>query len=290
MKDENRRALLITIGVDTSPVNGGFRGPFRSENYFEYIPVPETKMYQCSHGKYSWTHEYVKSYGITYSKTKGNRLKAPLFSSMPENMREKFKDVAVHNDPNFEHLTYGDGRKKKTTLRGSQLAKLREDDLLVFCPSLENYETGDRGRFIIGYFTVKSVYDFIDQEFEKRYSCTRSEIINKYKDKNAHFSDAFARAWGWSGQQELLSAYERKEEDDFILVMGEEGQSGIFRKAIRITKPYNGKYFIMPKDLVTKLGLRKPPEPLRYERGWKWVEEKHFEKLDGLLEEGEGFI
>ena len=297
MNDACRKALLITIAVDTSQAkvkekyvpnfNGGFRGPFwgKGESY-EYIPIPETVMKQRSDEKWQWTGKYVKNSEGTYGTARGNRLKTDISVNIPLKFREQLEHVVIHHDPNFRHLTYGDG--KKGTPRGKQLAKLNSNDLLVFCPSLENPETkeSDRGRFIIGYFTVENAYDFTDSEFEKRFKCTRSEVVKQYKNKNAHFSRGFARAWDCD-QKELLDSYLDEKEADLVLVTGQKGKSGLFENAIRITKPHNGKYFTMPHDLVRDLGLAKPPRPLRFEKGWKWVTgEQYLGNLLNLLRKG----
>jgi hypothetical protein len=304
MRTDNRRALMITIAADTSStningsilkgVNGGFRGPFWPDLRYEYIPVPETRMYQTEDGKWKWTGEYVEGGKETYESTLGYRLKSPLVSSIPFKLRKKLMNAAVHHDPRFRkgELTYGDGQSEG---RGKQLAKLNPDDLLVFCPSLENPETGDRGRFIMGYFTVKEVFNFVggEAEFKKKHERDRSEIIDEYKNKNAHFSDAFARAWGWKNQGELQRAYlgGKKEDRDLVLVTGKENESGLLRKCIKITKPRDGKNFVMPTNLVESLGLKTPARPLAFDRGWKWIEGKtYFKSLTNLLEQGDGFL
>jgi len=298
MKYEHKKALLITIGADTSSVkvndkyvpnfNGGFRGPFWEEgDRFEYIPIPETIMKHRSNGKWEWTGKYVEGDKNTYGNACGNRLKEAIITNIPSKFREKLRNVAMHHDPNFRDLTYGDG--KRYTPRGKQLAKLKPDDLLVFCPSLQNPETRgpDRGRFIIGYFRVEHVFDFTDPEFEKRYECTRSEVIRKYQNKNAHFSAEFAKAWDCS-QEELFECYLDEKEADLVLVVGKKEESGLFERAIRITALHGCKYFVMPQNLVRDLGLRKPAKPLRYEKGWKWVEgDPHIRNLISLLRKGQ---
>lgn len=284
MKEE-RKALLITIGVDTTTkkihgkhryINGGFRAPLWQDGQYEYMPIPEIK----------WNGRYVEDGEITFGNALGDRLNKPLLGHIPLKFRKELKNVAIHKDPDFKSLTYGDGIK--TTRRGKTLTKLKSGDFLVFCPSLENYETGDRGRFIIGYFTVENVYNFKlkDDEFEEEYGCTREEIIKKYKDKNAHFSASFARAWDWS-REKLLNAYMQGKERDLVLVTGKKGQSGLLNKAIRITKPKSGKYFIIPENYFRTLDFNS----IYFHRGWKWVEGKRqFKALLSLLEKGEGFI
>jgi len=297
MKNENRKALLITIAVDTSSAKvsgkyvpnftGGFRGPFWEKGEkFEYIPIPETMMQQISDKKWEWTGKYVEGGKVTYGTATGNRLKTSIFTHVPPRFKSNLEHAAVHHDPNFRNLTYGDGIEE--TPRGKQLAKLNPGDLLVFCPSLENPETQepDRGRFIVGYFTVECAYDFTNPEFEKLFKCARSDVVEKYMNKNAHFSEEFARAWVCS-RKELLESYNDKKEADLVLVIGRKGKSGLFENAIRITKPHNGKYFTMRHDLVRDLGLAKPPRPLRFERGWKWVTgEQHLGNLLNLLRKG----
>ncbi len=283
-----KKALLITIASDTTKFGGGFRGPFKQNYKYEYIPIPEYKT--KADGK-TFAHYYEGEEGdATFGKAPGNRLNKPLIESLHEAHREKLKSKAIHYDPDFKHKTYGDN---PDNTRGKQVTELKPDDLLVFCPSLENYDGScDRGRFIIGYFTVQQAYNFGKKDFEKEYKCTRKEIVEEYKNQNAHFSKAFARAQWKESQEDVLRRYSKKNKY-LVLIVGQRCNSGLFEKAIRLTEQPKGAhakdYYLMRQEIVKSLGLAKEPYRLHYGRGWKWVRGKHVENLLELFrKEGGG--
>jgi hypothetical protein len=276
-------ALLLSIAVDTTKAGGGFRGPFEQDGKYEYIPVPEYKT-ESDEKTFKCYLEGEPGEQI-YGKDFGNRRSTPLINSMPETYKRKLVDIAIHHDPNFRHKTYGDGVIK--TRRGQKVATLNPGDLLVFCPSLENYDTQDRGRFIIGYFVVEHLYDFSARDFEKEYGRSRKEIVEEYEDKNAHFSKAFARAWDCDDRNELLDSY-LGQKADLVLVTGKPDQGGLFEKAIRLTEPYKGEYYFMRREIVRSLGLAGSPYRLRFGRGWKHVDSNHVKELSNLFQKEGG--
>lgn len=287
--DGNRKALLLSIAVDTTKAGGGFRAPFHPNGTYEYIPIPE---YATKADEKTFKHYIEGKAGETaFGNARGNRLNEPIIDSMPKSRRTKLGRIAIHCDPDFKHITYGDNPANS---RGKKVAELDPGDLLVFCPSLENYENSDHGRFVIGYFTVKQAYDFRKNDFEKAYDRTRKEIMEEYKDQNAHFSKAFARgAWNTNSREDVLNEYSKKN-DYLVLVVGEKHKSGLFKKAIRLTKrpmsSHAKDYYVMRQEIVRSLGLAKQPHSLHYGRGWKVV---HNECIENLLElfrkEGGGF-
>nr|MDO8081710.1 hypothetical protein [Candidatus Freyarchaeota archaeon] len=298
---------MLRVGADSRKESGGIRGPFWSEgeyeydSNYEYVPVTYSwKRAYVNNGKYMRGEKGEKTYGDS----NGDRLKRPYSKIIPKRFKTKFeklKNVTFHYDPNFKYLTYGDRKeniKGKPSTKGMQMANLDPGDLLVFCESLQHYETNDRGLFIIGYFTVEEVHDFTDSRHDNKtcslqirskikdkpdYYSDRSEVVSKYKDKTDHFSETAARSRDKT-REELL-----EKEKNLVLVKGKELESGLLKKAIRITERRieNGKksYYYIRKPIAKDLGIEKPI----FNIGFKWVKEPYTKNLLSILKEGEGF-
>lgn len=117
---------------------------------FEYVPVPE----RCDTAE-------TRSYGTTPLRrgdgTLADRIdwvepKGDYDGGRPEVVRTH----PVHHDPNFEHLTYGEHRRRPSpyvqTLRG-----LDPGDVVAFYTGLRPADGGKKHRYLIGYFAVSSV-------------------------------------------------------------------------------------------------------------------------------------
>ncbi len=129
------KALLLRVGIDKG--YGSCLAPIFADGSFEYIPIPEKR----------YTSE-----NRAYSDLPGRNC-----ASLAEFVPAKLRDSFPHMDPEFETFTYGDPTRNKRR----QLARLVPGDLLIFYAGLEPTDGIDRPRlFIIGYFTVKNVYDF----------------------------------------------------------------------------------------------------------------------------------
>lgn len=129
------KALLLRVGIDKG--YGGCLAPIFEDGSFEYIPIPEKRN---------------TSENRPYSELLG-RNGGFLADFVPVKLRDSFP----HMDPEFDTFTYGDPTRNKRR----QLARLVPGDLLIFYAGLEPTDGIDRSRiFIIGYFTVKRVYDF----------------------------------------------------------------------------------------------------------------------------------
>lgn len=316
LKKTSPRALLLRVAVDTSRPNkdkkdkywdmfedgfpnGGFWGPlWEDEKKFEYIPVPEIRT--IHDGDTAVEYMQGEQDDRTYGNTIGMRLRKPLIKTIndiPERPRKDLSNVAVHNDPDFATLTYGDVPGK-----GRKCADLKPGDLLVFCTTLQDYNDKSQYHrvFIIGYFTVKASYDFENINPSKR-----KKIIAKYKNKNAHFSSAYARVWGGPQctREKLLDCYANEpNEARLVLVVGKRKQngvrvSGLFRRAVKLTEEFKGKSYYIHTTAVRALGLNESPGTqgrLDYHIGSKWVNydrknPRYLENLRRILAKGEGF-
>lgn len=229
------KALLLRVGIDTS--SDGTLSPLFADGTFEYIPLSETnpkswedKTYKNVRGRYGrYLSDYVPS-GIASRK--------------------------LHLDPEFETFTYGD-----ETIRRSYLLKLEKDDLLVFYAGLKPFKikTEDMGLYIIGYFTVKDVYDFSKLD--------KNEILSILPSlsQNPH----------------LKTAYDPSK---LVIIKGDPGNSRLLDKAIRISSPKKNRigrtYHAISGEMGEELGIKGsiqrsiPP---------RFIEEEKMDNLKRLL-------
>jgi hypothetical protein len=134
-------ALLIRIGADQSTGGGSWNGPvdLRSRK-FVYVPIPETQP----------VHEGMEK--------KFSSLSLPL-SSFGTSPPRHLQTQAMHLDPDFGYLTYGDRGERARQIR----ANLGSDDLIVFYAGLSDVRDKSRLVYaIVGLFVVGSIIRAID--------------------------------------------------------------------------------------------------------------------------------
>lgn len=141
------QGILVRIGVDHS--YGGWNAPMEpSSGRFVYVPIPEgdhVKFHQDCARPYTELenvlHEFAESVG------------QDLFDDLrcPASLLQR----SMHLDPDYEHLTYGDIGDK----RGSAIARLKRDDILVFYAGLRPCEpVADRLIYaIVGLYVVDEI-------------------------------------------------------------------------------------------------------------------------------------
>jgi hypothetical protein len=119
MFNPRMKAILVRIGVDQA--FGHWNAPVNSEGRFVYIPIPEKIGTQFRPGlehRYSELQPALER----FCADNGCDLYADL--KFPTDLLQ----LPIHLDPDFEQLTYGDDANR----RGAVIAKLTEDDLLIF--------------------------------------------------------------------------------------------------------------------------------------------------------------
>lgn len=138
-------AILIRIGIDLA--YGAWNSPVDSQTgEFVYVPIPDGDHKQHAHGDERLFGE-VASPLCEFMKARGLGWAALDF---PEKLRER----RMHLDPDFEHLTYGDNGSR----RGSGVATLRRDDLLVFYAGMRSIPPTNRLVYaLVGLFVVAEV-------------------------------------------------------------------------------------------------------------------------------------
>lgn len=173
------KALLLRVGIDKG--SGGCLAPIFEDGSFEYIPIPE----RCA-----------TSENITYAHLSGRN-----YISLADFVPTKLHNSIPHIDPEFQTFTYGDPTPNKRR----QLARLVPGDLLVFYAGLEPKNGIDMPRlFIIGYFTVKHVYDFDEIPKSKHGSIFR-KVRNNAHAKRTYVDEGLVIVDGNSQNSKLLS-------------------------------------------------------------------------------------
>lgn len=167
--------------------------PVYQNDYFEYIPIPE------SQGTKGTTEK--KTYGNTDLRHGTGSMAEYLDYILPKEQEsdkitgEELAQWPLHHDPNFDALTYGETAGRSAYL--SVLRSLTEGDIVAFYTGLKNDEQDYTHRYIIGYFTVDSVLDFqsLSGTNGTRFSSLSEEeqvrIMNEHKE-NAHAKRFFA--------------------------------------------------------------------------------------------------
>lgn len=141
------RAILVRVGIDHS--YGAWNAPAdATSGRFVYVPIPEpskTKFRpRCEH-KYSEFLPALEQMAEACGLDLDRDLRFP----------RTLVNQAMHLDPDFEYLTYGD----RGNLRGSGISSLCEDDMLVFYAGMRSTNPDDRQLIyaLIGLFVVDEV-------------------------------------------------------------------------------------------------------------------------------------
>jgi hypothetical protein len=208
------KAYLVRVGIDITTDSGRFNAPVTLKtNEFAYVPIKELRKVDP---QYKRTFQPF----IEPCNRIGRELPKALW------------DKAVHLDPDFSTLTYGDVdgydlSSNREHHRGKPLKELEENDLLVFYAGLKpiEYFTDSRDNLtyaIIGLYVIRakflSAYEFVRQGFI---------------DDNAHTRCEYNKA-------------------DIIFV-AKPGMSGRLNRCIPISE-YRRKAYRVTRDLLDEWG------------------------------------
>ena len=184
------QALFIRVGADQTDEGGCWNGPVNAKTKeFVYVPIPESKAQRPGlTTPYSSLIPALAKFGV----------------SLPSHLITR----AMHLDPDFEFLTYGDRGNK-----GRQISSIvRSGDMLLFYTALRDVNgLGQLVYAIIGALTVKSV---------KR----AADIPATEWPRNAHTRRASAG------------------DGDDVVTVGDERASGRLSRAIPIGSYRDGAY------------------------------------------------
>lgn len=141
------KAVLVRIGVDHA--YGGWNAPADPESgRFVYVPIPEGRAVRF---RPNWERRYdevipaLEAFASAHGRDLHRDLRWP----------PGLADRAMHLDPDFEHLTYGDDGDR----RGSEIRTLTMGDLLVFYAGLRSIRPEVRQLIyaLVGLFVVDEV-------------------------------------------------------------------------------------------------------------------------------------
>lgn len=164
---------------------------------------------------------------------------------------------AMHLDPNFETLTYGDNGRR----RGREIAKLRESDMLVFYAGLRSINAEeDLVYALVGIYFVQDVVRAVD-------------VSARRHGENAH------TRW-------------RPVSEDDIIVRAKARISGRFKRCIPIGEWRSGAYRVQRSTLKAWGGLSvkdgyiqrsaRPPEFLKPEKFLRWLQTQNVELVQRI--------
>jgi hypothetical protein len=129
------KGLLVRVGIDSSD-EGRWNAPVDTASWsFAYVPIAETKAVR-------------RGFGRSYDELRPGLQR--LGYSLPAHLVGR----AMHLDPDFEALTYGDQGR-----RAGQIGELETDDILVFYAGLRN-STKQHARLIyalIGLYVIQEI-------------------------------------------------------------------------------------------------------------------------------------
>jgi len=130
------RGLLVRVAADQGEGGGRWNGPADSgTREFVYVAIPDSEAMRAKMSKpYSGLRPALTALG----------------TSLPSHLAKQ----NMHLDPDFDHLTYGDGNERAKQIR----SKLKSGDLLVFYAGLKDVCPSPRLLYaIIGLYVVDEI-------------------------------------------------------------------------------------------------------------------------------------
>ena len=138
------KAILIRVGVDQA--YGQWNAPIDPESgHFVYVPIPEQRAFRPGLKRsYREVLPALQQFALRLDLDRGSSLGLP----------RSLLDRAMHLDPDFEWLTYGDNGDK----RGAGIKHLSEGDLLVFYAGLKPVRASRKLIYgLVGLYVVDKV-------------------------------------------------------------------------------------------------------------------------------------
>ncbi|KKM70342.1 hypothetical protein LCGC14_1441700 [marine sediment metagenome] len=258
------RIYIVPIGIESS--TGGYYAPILDDGRFIFIPIPETNpkfsVHHPKHQEFIFDLERfhkrfhknlynLKPYNeisikpwpeFTTIKKQGDFLGKHNYNGYPLN------SYIPHFDPEFKTFTYGEGSQNKA----KTLSSLKEGDILAFYMSLmPPFKNKAKGKFIVGYFTIETIFDyrFGNQKLDYKF------IDNRIKN-NMHII--------------------RRDEEPVIAV-GKKSESRLFEHALQFT---DEKWEILP-NIIKRIDWQFKTKKLI--RGTRILKEENSEKFKELI-------
>lgn len=140
-------SLLIRVGADQSIGGGLWNGPVDLKSgKFVYVPIPETRPLHAGLAKnYRSLAQALSSFGV----------------ALPPHLQMQ----AMHLDPDFEYLTYGDKGERAKQIQ----TKLGAGDLIAFYAGLRDVQNKSRLVYaIIGLYMVEDIIPAVNLPANER--------------------------------------------------------------------------------------------------------------------------
>jgi hypothetical protein len=153
---------VAMIGVGVDDTNSAPYPTVHEDGTIEYIPIPEA--HDSTETKtYASVARHAQDGHLVEATDGDDRLADALDEIQPSSggathTGTELETHALHHDPNFSALTYGEVKSNNR----NQLLQLdaAEDDVVAFYTGLADTESNTPHRYIIGYFTVNELIDF----------------------------------------------------------------------------------------------------------------------------------
>jgi len=201
------KAILVRIGVDHT--YGAWNAPVDLRTgQFVFVPIPDGPAKTYSPGN-ARRYAEIDASLMQFAEQNGVR-----GLHCPEQLRQRI----MHLDPDFEHLTYGENGVR----RGTKIAKLRPNDLIVFYAGLRSIIRPNKLVYaLVGLYVVEEVIRAID-------------VVAERRRENAH------------------TRWENISEND-VVVRGRCGASGRFNRCIPIGE-WRDRAYRVCKDIENAWG------------------------------------
>ncbi len=202
------RAILIRVGIDSK--YGRWHSPVDpASNEFVYVPIPEQR--DCRPGlatRYSSLRPALEAFAAARPETTRRSIVLP----------DHLTDAAMHLDPDFQNLTYGD-----KPVRGRRLSELGAGDAVVFYAGLRPTQPCEHRLVyaIIGLFLVREVVRL-------------REVPTDRWAENAHTRRSIPR-------------------DDDVIVRADPAMSGRLRRCIPIGE-WRGRAYRVRREILEAWG------------------------------------
>jgi hypothetical protein len=241
------QALLVRIGIDHA--YGGWNAPADpASRRFVYVPIPErpkTRFHPGCRRGFDEVIPEIRRFADAFGLDAARDLKLPA----------ELDHHAMHLDPDFAHLTYGDVGDR----RGAGIRKLTPGDLLVFYAGLRSIDPAER-RLIYALTGLLAVEEIVEA----------ADVPRTRWKENAH-----------------TRKVKRGASD--IIVRGRRGSSGRFDQFIPIGEWRAGAYRVRRDVLQAWGGLSvkdgfiqrsaRPPRFLDADRFSRWLEDQEIELI-----------
>lgn len=236
---------LIRVGIDGTPRYGGWNAPVNETGRFVFVPITDSS--------YNPSDSYVPGGKRTYDEVRPVLRRFGVECRQPEHqaftLPAPLRDKAMHLDPDFQKLTYGDSPKRGSCFIGSS-----EMNFAAFYSSLRSLQNGKLVYALIGIFFLAGSPRRVDQ-------IPAGEALN-----NAHTR--------WS----------RLRPGD-IVIQGEREKSGLFEKCIEIGEWRRNAYRVK-ECLLTEWGglsvkdgwIQRGGVPPRFTCGGRFLDWLHKQK------------